>query len=233
MPPPQITVTAPADGQTVSGMTTVRTAAVSSIGVSTVRFLVDGAPVTTLNAYPYNFPWSTLALANGPHQISITATDDFGNVGTRNLAVNVQNHETPGREILPPGPVTGFRTAVVTSSQIVFQWNPCDDALGIASYAVYRDGVPIGSAASPPDNTPPSYTDTALSPGKVYSYQVVAINTRDRRSAMSSPLAITTKAQDGKVLRVGPGGICHAVRGPDGGGALRHGGNRRRRKRHV
>jgi hypothetical protein len=189
---------------------------VSPLAVSSVRFVVDGADQAVLNWYPYEFPWNTLKVADGPHRIELVATDVLGTSSSRSFQVNVRNDAGTLAAISPPGPITGFRTARVTASQIVFQWNPAEDYLGPSSYVIYRDGLPVGTAGPDADDGPLSFSDTGLTPGTVYSYQVLAIDRANNRSALSSPLAITTKAKDGNILRVGPGATyarpCDAIR---------------------
>jgi chitodextrinase len=204
IPAPDIDISAPGEGQAVSGQTTVRVAANSPIGVSSVKFLVDGSDVAALNSYPYNFPWNTRKFAGGTHRIEIVATDLLGSVTRKSFEVQVRNQNATVLDRRPPAPITGFRTARVTASEIVFQWNPAEDNVGIRSYDVYRDGVLAGSV-TPDDNAPPAYRDTALKPATAYTYQVAAVDFAGNRSPLSSPLAIATKLKDGKVLRVGPG----------------------------
>ncbi|OYS86178.1 cellulose-binding protein, partial [Limosilactobacillus reuteri] len=59
---------------------------------------------------------------------------------------------------------------------------------GATSYVVYRDGIQIG----PPVGT--SYSDSALTPEKPYTYVVVAV-TNNGNSPKSAEVVITTSAR--------------------------------------
>jgi hypothetical protein len=118
--PPTASLTAPASGATVSGnAVTVSASASDNVGVTSVQFLLDGAPlgapVTTL---PYSIAWDTTAVANGSHALSAQAKDAAGNVGTATAtSVTVSNTAatpTPTPTATPTGTPTG--TAAATST---------------------------------------------------------------------------------------------------------------------
>ncbi len=95
--PPSVSVTAPANGSTVSGSITVSANAADSDGtVASVRFnLPDGTSVTDTSA-PYSTTWNTATVANGSRTITATATDDDGATSSATSTVNVNNGGTPG-----------------------------------------------------------------------------------------------------------------------------------------
>src|SRR5581483_8313915 len=201
LPPPKITVASPKPGQTVGGSTTIQAAAVSDLAVSTVSLLVDGAAAATLNAYPYRFPWNTRRLRDGEHQLELVATDALGGVSRLSWKVTVRN-DAAAADTQPPDPVSGFRTDAISASEIRFAWSPAEDNVGVASYEIYRDGALAGAVTA--GDGAPAYADAGRSPGAAHVYQVVAVDAAGNRSALSSPLALITKKQDGRILRVGP-----------------------------
>jgi Bacterial Ig domain/Right handed beta helix region/Protein of unknown function (DUF1565) len=79
--PPTVSITAPANGATVSGSgISVLASASSSVGIAGVQFQLDGAdigPVFT-NA-PYGGAWNSTTVADGPHVFTAVATDTAGN----------------------------------------------------------------------------------------------------------------------------------------------------------
>lgn len=90
--PPQVSVTSPAEGSTLSGAITVTVDASDNVGVARVELLVDGQLVGTDSAAPYAFALDTRALSNGGHTLAARAFDAAGNQATTGpRAVTVQN----------------------------------------------------------------------------------------------------------------------------------------------
>lgn len=89
---PTIAITSPGSGQTVSGTVTIGATASDNVGVSSVRFTIDGvnlgSPDTTS---PYSISWNTASVSNGNHTIRATAVDAAGNSSTTSITVNVRN----------------------------------------------------------------------------------------------------------------------------------------------
>src|SRR5262245_532786 len=74
--PPAISVTQPVADATVSGSISVSAAASDAqSAVTQVVLLVDGAPIASLFAPPFQVSWDTRTFANGTHLVSATATD--------------------------------------------------------------------------------------------------------------------------------------------------------------
>lgn len=94
---PQVTVTEPAAGRTISGIVPVAASAVDNVGVTSVRFKVDGTAVgSAVTTPPFQLSWDTRTVANGAHSIVAEATDAAGNVGvSAPVAVTVDNSAAP------------------------------------------------------------------------------------------------------------------------------------------
>jgi hypothetical protein len=77
---PTVTMTAPANGATVSGTTVAVSAnAADDIGVVGVQFLLDGAPLgAEATTSPYAIVWNTTGVSGGTHTLSARARDAFG-----------------------------------------------------------------------------------------------------------------------------------------------------------
>ena len=95
--PPTVSITNPAEGQTVSATTPVAANATDNVAVASVQFLLDGkalgGPVSTA---PYAVTWDTTTATAGNHVLSAQATDTSGNVGTSaSVTVSVQNPAPP------------------------------------------------------------------------------------------------------------------------------------------
>jgi poly(hydroxyalkanoate) depolymerase family esterase len=86
--PPTATITAPANGASVSGSVNVTANASDNIGIERVEFLLDGALLGTDASAPYGVVWNSATATNGAHVLAARAVDLAGNTGT-SAAVNV------------------------------------------------------------------------------------------------------------------------------------------------
>ena len=90
--PPTTSITAPANGATVSGTTTVTASASDNVGVTKVEFYLDGALKSTDTTSPYSWSWDTTTATNGSHSLTSKAYDAAGNTGTSPaVSVTVSN----------------------------------------------------------------------------------------------------------------------------------------------
>lgn len=94
--PPTATMTAPQNGSTVSGTVSVSADASDNVGVTSVQFELDNAPLgPALTAPPYAIYWGTTSVANGTHTLAAVARDAAGNIGTSQaVSVTVSNSGT-------------------------------------------------------------------------------------------------------------------------------------------
>jgi fibronectin type 3 domain-containing protein len=77
--PPTVSLTAPADGATVSGTISLSATASDSSGIAGVQFLLDGNPVGAEDTTaPYSISWDSKTVANGSHGIAARARDGAG-----------------------------------------------------------------------------------------------------------------------------------------------------------
>ena len=103
--PPTVSVTAPAEGSTISGNHVTLSAnagAGTGLGVASVQFKVDnvnqGAPVTT---GPFTVVLDATKLSNGPHVITAVVTDTNSKV-TTSAPVNVTVNNNPTVSVTAP-----------------------------------------------------------------------------------------------------------------------------------
>jgi predicted amidohydrolase len=90
--PPSVTLSSPASNATVSGSTTVAATAADNVGVTVVRFLLDGGPLGPDDtAAPYSWSWDTTTASNGPHTVTAVAYDAAGNNAASSINVTVSN----------------------------------------------------------------------------------------------------------------------------------------------
>ncbi len=83
--PPQVTVTAPRSGSTVSGTVILRASASAQApaAVRSVQFLIDGQPLGgPVRDAPFAYAWTVGSTPPGRHYLSARATDSGGNVAS-------------------------------------------------------------------------------------------------------------------------------------------------------
>jgi len=86
--PPTVSITAPANGATVSGTVSVTASASDNVGVTKVELYLDGVLQSTDTTSPYAWSWDSTAAANGSHALTAKAYDAATNAAT-SPAVNV------------------------------------------------------------------------------------------------------------------------------------------------
>lgn len=93
--PPEVTITAPADGATVSGTVQVAVEATDDVAVDRVDVDVDGISIGSVRAEPYVVDWETSTFDAGDHQLTARAVDTSGNAATASITVTVAADSDP------------------------------------------------------------------------------------------------------------------------------------------
>lgn len=115
----------------------------------------------------------------GTFSCTITISDPAADNSPATIAVTYAVTDTT-----PPSTPTNL-AANVTSSQVVLTWNASTDAGGVASYSVYKNGSVINTTSNL------TYTDTAVTPGISYTYQVKAVDNSNNFSLPSNSVIAT------------------------------------------
>ena len=102
--PPAVTVTAPSDGEWLSGIQTLAAKATDNDAVATVDFLLDGAPWGHFTRSPVSEPLDTRKYGDGTHVFAVTAKDRAGNETTERIAIRVDNTPPAVRLVAPVAP---------------------------------------------------------------------------------------------------------------------------------
>jgi len=94
---PTVSIVAPAEGDTVSGMVTVTANADDDNSVTQVEFFVGGSSigVDSNGSDGWSASWDTTAYAEGSHTVSATATDTIGQTSSDSIVVTVDNVNDP------------------------------------------------------------------------------------------------------------------------------------------
>src|SRR5206468_1565999 len=104
-----------------------------------------------------------------------------------------------------PSTPTNVVDLTTGTRQIALDWNSSTDNVGVDHYAVYRNGVQVGTT------TVSNYVDSGLQPRTSYVYTVRAFDAAGNQSALSSsrttstaaPVSGSTGALGGVVYRAG------------------------------
>lgn len=142
---PQVSLTAPTNGATVSGTVSVSASASDNVGVDRVEFLLDGALLGSDSSAPYAIAWNAAASVNGTHTLQARAVDLAGNVGS-SAAITVT--VTGGvSDSTPPSVNLVFPSAGAVLSGTVTLSAEASDNFGVVGVEFQLNGSPIGSGS--------------------------------------------------------------------------------------
>jgi hypothetical protein len=143
---PTATITAPSNGTTISGTTTITVSASDNVGVTKVDCYINGALAATSATTPASFAWNTSAYPNGSYSIEARAFDAAGNVGKSSTdTVSVQN--TVADATAPTADVTAPASGSTVSGTISVSVSGTDN-VGVTKVEWYLNGTMAGSANS-------------------------------------------------------------------------------------
>ncbi|PKL13194.1 MAG: hypothetical protein CVV50_03690 [Spirochaetae bacterium HGW-Spirochaetae-6] len=77
--PPQVNITAPSAGSTVSGSVSVSVTVSDDRGVARVEYFANNSPIGTSTVAPFGLSWDTSALTPGSYALKAVAYDGAGN----------------------------------------------------------------------------------------------------------------------------------------------------------
>jgi len=101
---PTVTITDPETGSTVSGIFLVAAATTDNTRVSRVQFFIDNKPLgSAVTRPPFMTRWDTRATADGPHVLTVSATDATGN--TSNTGKLARRTVIVDNSAPPPNPI--------------------------------------------------------------------------------------------------------------------------------
>ena len=83
--PPVVTLMVPS--ATITGTVALSATVVDPLKIAKVDFKANGAIVGTATASPFTIQWNSTAIANGPVNLTATATDADGNVGSSSASM--------------------------------------------------------------------------------------------------------------------------------------------------
>lgn len=112
--------------------------------------------------------------------ITVIVMDQVTNI--QNIVINVDlGTDLTSASDTPPTAPTNVRALPASATEIVVVWEASSDDKGVAFYNVYRNGALIGT-------TPyPVYSDTGLTAGTAYRYEIEAVDGRGQKPAKTAP----------------------------------------------
>jgi hypothetical protein len=87
---PQVSFTAPRNGDKVKGEETVSVNATDNVAVMRVDFYADNQLVMSWSRPPYTMKWNAGRLSKGPHTLTCTAIDGAGNSASMSITVTAK-----------------------------------------------------------------------------------------------------------------------------------------------
>jgi hypothetical protein len=154
-----VTITAPAQGATVSGTTAVvaNVSIIGSLTVSGVQFKLDGANLGAEDTTaPYSIPWNTATAGNGSHTLTAVARVGLVLSWTSDpVAVTVLNDPTPPTvSMTAPSPGAIVRGSITITAS-------ASDNVGVAGVQFRLDGANLGAEDTTAPYSIPWDTTTA------------------------------------------------------------------------
>jgi hypothetical protein len=193
--PPSVSVTAPAEGATVSGTAvSVSANASDDNGVSQVQFFVDGNSIgtDTNGADGWTATWNSTTVANGPHTVTATATDTANQTVSDSNGVTVNNvaADNPPTVTLT-APAEG---ATVSGSAVSVSANASDDN-GVSQVQFFVDGNSIGTDTNGADGWTATWNSTIVANGP-HTVSATATDTANQTASDSNGVNVNNVAAD-------------------------------------
>ncbi|HJZ76631.1 MAG TPA: Ig-like domain-containing protein, partial [Vicinamibacterales bacterium] len=185
---PSVSMTAPANGATVSGAAvTVSAAAADNVGIAGVQFILDGTNLgPQLTSSPYTIAWDTTATINGAHTLTAVARDAANNAATAAAITVIVNNAPPPDTTPPSVSMTAPADGATVSGAAVTVSATAADNIGVASVQFILDGTNLGPRLS---SSP--YTITWNTSAAVNGAHTLTAVARDAANNAATAAAIT------------------------------------------
>jgi hypothetical protein len=144
--PPSLAVTSPADNATVWGVVTVAGTASDNTNLDRVEVQIDaGAFATAAGLTNWTYSLNTQALPDGPHNITVRATDLAGNGRSVSIGIVVDN--TTPRDTTPPSVSISTPTAGATVTGTISVTGVASDNVALSLVEIQVDSGAYSAAS--------------------------------------------------------------------------------------
>lgn len=171
---PTISITTPANNETVSGTRIIKSSVSAPLGIKIVEFYIDSVNIGSTTSSPYQFSYNFGVLSLGNHNIKVKVVDTANLNAESSITVNVINDGTP------PDNVTNFN-AVGGVGSIMLTWtNPSNP--DFAYVRIYRSTSSGALGSLIQDNYSGSSFNDIVGPG-TYWYTIKSVDTSGNASS--------------------------------------------------
>ena len=163
-----------------------------SAGTSYHFRIVGDIPAHTYSVYVTEGAGAEIQLANNyafrSNQAAVSSLDTLAVVAVTgsHTVSNFTISASVALDTIAPSVPVGLSASAVSTTQINLTWSASSDAVGVAGYTIYREGVEVGSTESS------SYSDVGLSASSTYAYSLAAYDAAGNYSSQSAAVSATT-----------------------------------------
>ncbi|MEO8682456.1 MAG: Ig-like domain-containing protein, partial [Vicinamibacterales bacterium] len=179
---PTVSVTSPAGGSSLQGLTTVSANAIDPDGITRLEFYADNGLIGVATSPPYSVVWDTFKWPNGPRTLTARAYDTLENVSTSaGVAITVNNGDGVPPTVSLTAPANGSLVSVTT----LVKANATDNT-NIASVEFYDGATLIGTDTAAPYEVPWDIATVVVGPHTLTAKASDGVN-----ATTSSPVVVT------------------------------------------
>ena len=189
--PPTVSITSPANGTTMSGITTITATASDNVGVTKVDFYVDSVLKATDTTSPYSFALDTATLSNAQHNLQAKAFDAANNIGTSSIVTVTVNNPVPDTTA-PTVSITSPANAATVSGTITISASASDN-VAVAKVEFYVDNVLKGTDTISPYSIA---FDTKTLTNTAHTIKAVAFDTPNNQASGQISMTVSNSGAD-------------------------------------
>lgn len=171
--PPQVSITSPSNGESVSGNNVMISADVTDdVALDHVVIMADGNGPTIKFPGPYNYVWDTTKFKDGPVTIRVVALDMANNDASKEITVKVENDA-----MAPLCEITAPQDGEEVKGDVLVKVNASDDKAldNVQIYPNYMGGIISGvSLQNPPYEM--TWDSTKFQDGETVPIVAVAVD---------------------------------------------------------
>ncbi len=162
---------------------TVTITAFASPPATRIDYYVDNVIKANKSADPFSWDWDTSIYPDGNHTVKAVATHKNGKTSQVSYSVTTMNTTPPpASDVTAPTVPGSFAESADEQTTVTVTWTASTDAVGVAGYNLYKNGVFVGSVGP----SILSYIFTGLTCGTTYSVSVEAFDAAGNKSAKST-----------------------------------------------